>query len=515
MARLGDGAAGTSVFFGWSSFELALAESVVRKAFELAGYDVRVLSEPNPVNRKVYAELGVDEIQSFQCYCPREDHAEAARVLDSVTDFQAFVSYEFEGVAVGKYVASTLMRRTRQGSIDVRSPELRDRLTVGLATSISAVRGALRMIDELDPKVVVMVDRGYTPYGEVFDVCINTGISVITWNVAHRDNTIMLKRYHDSNRAEHPSSLSEGSWQRLLDLPWEDGQGSSLRDKLQAELQDAYNGGEWYGEVGTQFGKRAWKKAELIKRLGLDDSRPLAVIYSHIFWDATFFWGVDLFRDYEDWFVQTVKAACANPELNWLIKVHPANLVKNRRDGVDSEPSEIIALREQIGPLPDHVKLLEADADLTTLSLLGIADYCLTVRGTVGIEAALLGNTVLTAGTGRYDNHGFTRDFDSAEDYLEALAKLQDIEFCDDTVQQRAVRFGYGIFLCRPVRLRAISVRYLQDETATIDVSLNVATGEELASSPDVTGIADWLRDGGDDFLSCHDSKADMPMQGA
>ena len=413
------------------------------------------------------------------------------------------------GVTVGKYVASTLMRRSRMGSFDVRAPELRERLIEGLATSLATVRGALRMVKELDPKFVVMVDRGYTPYGETFDVCINASIPVITWNIAHRDNTIMLKRYHDGNRIEHPSSLSEVSWQRLQDISWEYKDGS-MRDKLHAELQDAYDRGEWYGEVGTQFGKRIWQKSELIKQFELDDTRPLAVIYSHIFWDATFFWGEDLFRDYEDWFVQTVKAACDNPELNWLIKVHPANLVKNYRDGIEAEPSEMIALRNKVGPLPSHVKLLAAESDISTFSLFSMADYCLTVRGTVGIEAALMGNTVLTAGTGRYDRHGFTIDFDSPEDYLAALADLHNIEFHDEIVQQRATRFGYGIFLCRPVRLVATSVRYLQDKGATIDVSLRVSTVGELESSPDVTSIASWLLEGSEDFLVCQGGEANV-----
>ena len=49
---------------------------------------------------------------------------------------------------------------------------------------------------------------------------------------------------------------------------------------------------------------------------------------------GTFFYGTDLFGSYEEWFVETMKIACANPHVNWIVKIHPANIVKNVRDGV-------------------------------------------------------------------------------------------------------------------------------------------------------------------------------------
>ncbi len=507
---LGDGSAGTAVFFGWSKFEYVLAESVVRKAFERAGFISYVLAEPSPPNLAVYKAFGVEQLKSFNYFCPSPNVQAARRMADKLVSFKDLVELQFEGVTVGKYVSSTLMRRTRQGSIDIQDPKLRSDLVSGLATSISAVKGAQRMIRQLDAKFVVLVDRGYSPYLEVFDVCVNEGVQVVTWNMAHRDNTIMLKRYNQANRLAHPSSLSEKSWQCLLAMPWphasrEKGAPTPAQ-RLQTELSEAYSSGEWYSEVGTQFGKRAWGKDELMRQTGLDSNRRTAVIYAHIFWDATFFWGEDLFRDYEDWFVQTVKAACLNDKLNWLIKVHPANLVKDRRDGVTSDPSEVIALREQIGELPDHVKVIPADADITTLSLFRATDYCLTVRGTVGIEAAMLGKTVLTAGTGRYDRHGFTHDFDHRNDYLAALAQLHEIKDPEEAVRDKAARFGYGIFLCRPLSLTVFDLHFEQDEMASMSANIKVESVDELSDSKEFVAISEWLHSGDDDFLNCPDT---------
>ena len=496
---LGNGNAGAVVIFGWSKFEHILAESVIRKAFELANFRVHVLSDPTVASRAIYKAMGVPSIEAFLRYCPLPDFKEAVRIMSGIHSFEDLIGLRVEGVAVGKYVSSTLMRRTRVGYLNLANPEIKKWAKEGLATSIAYVRGAKTLITRLNPKVMILVDRGYSPYGEIFDACVNCGVSVVTWNSAHRDNTVMLKRYHADNRDVHPSSLSPKSWGRLLAIEW----GKVYQERLRRELTDSYTSGEWYGEVGTQFGKKALNRHEITKILGLDTKKKTAVIFSHIFWDATFFWGEDLFRDYEEWFVQTVQEACRNDRLNWVIKVHPANVIKDRRDGVSSEPSEVLALRERVGSLPSHVKVIPAEAEVTTLSLFGAMDYCLTVRGTVGIEAALLGKVVLTAGTGRYDRHGFTLDFDTKEDYLACLARLEEVPLASVRMQVLAERFGYGIFLCRPLHLKVFNMSFRQDATASLDAGCTARTVKELGNAPELLRMAAWLSGDEDDFLMC------------
>ncbi len=500
--NLGDGSSGTAIVLGWSFFGHVLAESVIRKAFELADYRVHVLMEPTPACLAVYGAMGISELEPFSRYCSSPNRQRAAVVLSGISSFAELIDLRWGGVAVGKYASSTLMRQMRRGSLDLSNPILRDRIIDGLADSMAYVEGAERMILRLSPSALVQVDRGYSPYGEIFDVCVNRSVPVYTWNAAHRDNTLMLKRYHPANRDAHPSSLSPESWAQLLDAPW----GELERGLLNRELTESYNNGEWYGEVGTQFGKRVYSRNDITARLGLDLDKKTAVVFAHIFWDATFFWGEDLFRDYEEWFIETVRAACANDRLNWLIKVHPANLVKDVRDGVSGSPSEVLALRDRIGHLPAHVKVIPADTDITTLSLFEITDYCLTVRGTVGMEAALLGKTVLTAGTGRYDRHGFTIDFDSRDDYLSCLAVLEELGPPTPQMRELAERYSYGVFMCRPVRLSCFDFKFSRDAAATLESGWTVNSTAELRTAPELVMIAEWLRSNDEDFLVCPDA---------
>lgn len=494
---LGNGKKGMAVIFGWGHFDYIFSESTIRKSVESAGYTLTVIGEPSHESCSVYKVFGVDRVVSFNEFQPTPDIKEAIAITESLTDAKELLHFKFEGVAVGKFVSSTYMRETRRGNIDLNIDGARTKIAEKIALSIAAVRGGRELVRLLSPSLVVMVDHGYTPCGEVFDICVEEGIDTITWNVAHRDNSLMLKRYTKTNRKAHPSSLSKTSWRKIKELEWS----QDRRVNVEKELADCYEAGEWYGEVGTQFGKRLLEHSEVLGNLNIDASKRTAVIYSHIFWDATFFWGDDLFDDYEEWFLETVSAACANDRVNWLIKIHPANLVKDKRDGLIGKSAEILALERSIAKLPDHVHVILPETEISTWSLLSATDYCLTVRGTVGIEAALLGKVVLTAGTGRYDRHGFTHDYDSREAYLEALSRIETLDLPKYNSQELASRFASGIFLWRPVRTESFQLSYVQDEFATLKTKLGVTTLEQLKAAGDLSAVVSWLHSAEEDFL--------------
>jgi hypothetical protein len=298
----------------------------------------------------------------------------------------------------------------------------------------------------------------------------------------------MLKRYRAENADRHPYSLSARSWEIVRSMSWT----ADHERRLHEELHGSYASGDWYAEVGTQFGARLMEREEVRRRLGLKPGRKLAVIFSHLFWDATLFWGEDLFDDYRHWFVETVRAATRNDALDWIVKLHPANLVKLARDGYVGEPVEQATIRSELGELPGHVRVLPADTPISAFSLLETLDYCVTVRGTVGIEAAVLGKTALTAGTGRYDGHGFTVDSDSRETYLARLAELEKLPPPDARAVELARRFAYGSFLLRPFQLRTLRLAHERDARATQRVEIEVASAEAFRRAADVRDFGAW-----------------------
>lgn len=496
---------------GMSGLRYILQQVPLVAGFAAAGYRpvVVLVSPADRVAVESYSLIGVRDFVFWDEQELPEDFQPVERPFAAVRRQEDLLDIQWRGNAVGRYALSTLMRLQRRGRIDLADPGQRRQALKVLRATFGHALAAETIMERYDPTAVVTTDRGYTPQGPLFDAGVNRGVSAYSMNVAHRDNTLMLKRYGHDNRHEHPSALSLETWSELLAMPWSEERWRELRE----EIELCYESGQWYAEVGTQFHKRFFDKGTLQGRLGLDETKKTVLVVPHIFWDATFFWGRDLFADYEAWFVETMRLARSNDSVNWIVKVHPANAIKDTRDGVTGTHSEVKALNA-LGPIPGHIKLLGADTEISTLSLFRLADYCLTVRGTSGIEAACYGARVVTGGTGRYDGLGFTVDPQSREAYLKLLSSIADLPGPTPEEIERARRYAYGVFLCRPLHLTSWRFGFRQDEAASLEIYPPDDTGQSLVEAPDIAAMAKWIRSETPDFLGREPPTAEAETRG-
>ena len=494
----GDKSNKTVLFFSLGNIRACLLEAPVIAAFQKAGYDPVILLSRNAQLRRAYGLLGLHDISAINNYQKPLTPGRISDMMDSVRTMAGLLGVTDKSVRVGKYAASSLLRTTRRGSIDLTDTADRAIYRDALARSLAAGAAARRIIDRYNPGAVVMTDRGYTPYGEVFDVAIGRNIPVFTFNAAYRPGELVLKRFSADNVDRHFLALSERTWSRLRALPWPDDKWQGLKQ----DFTESYTNGDWFAEVGTQVNVENQDRAAVIKKMSLDPEKETAIIFAHIFWDATFFYGNDLFQNYEEWLCETLRMAAGNDRINWIVKVHPANVVKDRRDGAAGEHGELTAIRRTLGELPDHIKVMPADTPIGTLSLFSLMDYCLTVRGTIGVEAACRGIRVLTAGTGRYDGYGFTADFDSRDDYLRAVGTIESLSPMNNVEKELARRYAYGVFKTRSIPLYSVGFGFKRNAKAEIKTWVEVENREELMRGEDVTAIADWIVSGDEDC--CH-----------
>lgn len=470
----------------------AKEEAFLVKVLQIQGLEPFFLTTRGSWANRYYRLLGINGFiyfEDFQGWARKKvEFTEIDEALSQIKTFDELMAYEFGGVKVGMYICSTLVRRTYIGNVDLQDPETRVLIRKYLHESIVNCIAAKDIYSTYQAEAALFLERGYSPYGEFFDLAVMNGLNTIQWCGCHRDSAFTLKRYNTQNVDQHPASLSSKTWDSLKKMEWR----REYEDAVRDELFQNYASGNWFAEVGTQFNTQIVEQQEIYKKLGLDPGKRTAVIFSHLFWDATFFWGEDLLNNYREWFVETVKAACRNNSLNWLVKLHPANIVKLNRDGYKGELVEKQAICEQIGNLPPHVKLLEPNTSINTFSLFSLMDYCLTVRGTIGIEAAFFGIPVITAGTGRYDHHGFTIDSETREEYIERLADIHTYSSLSREQTELAQKFAYGTFILRPFELESIKLSYKKDSTATLQVEYLFHSMDELIQAGDFRSFGDW-----------------------
>lgn len=482
----------TALLVGYDTVKLATFQTPVLCALRMAGYRVVVLiGSSRGATADFYRTLGAETVVGTEEIGEPVSADVVARMVASVVQQQDLLDLRYAGIAIGRFVVSTLMRRLRKGSIDPSSPDIAAPLAQAIAASVRAADVARQIVSRYRPALVSFFDRGYTPDGELFEVALASGARAFTLNGAHRGGLVMSKRYGPENKSRHFAAPSPEVWARLRSLRWSDAKWQSLKD----EIERSYRSGAWYDEVGTQFNKQIVDRQEISHVLDIDPNKKTAIIFPHLFWDATFFWGDDLFADYKAWFCEALKCAARNDRVNWVVKVHPAGLVKDVRDGYAGESSEMVAIRETLGTLPRHIKLIPPDSTISTFSLFDIMDYCLTVRGTIGVEAAAFGAAVITAGTGRYDNCGFTLDPRSPAEYIDLLGRIDTVPAPSAHQIETARRYAYGLFLARPLQLEVIHHHYLKDAGASMMIELGLAAGKSITESPDLKVLAHWLAD--------------------
>ncbi|MBU2260061.1 hypothetical protein KKC44_05665 [Patescibacteria group bacterium] len=433
---------------------------------------------------------------------------EMEKVIDQPLRFCDALKIEYQSVRVGMHALSTLLRRTKSGSSDFAKPEIQEALRERVRDSVRIANAAERVFEKITPEQILFLEKGYTPYGEIFDVALKHGHHPVQFHHSQCPDALNVKRYGPHNIKLHAFSISPSTWKKVQStLTWDEKKEKEIMDALER----SYTEGIWFDRDIYQQHVKVKTAEEVKKELGLDSSKKTVVIFSHVLWDATFFYGSNLFEDYEKWLIETVKVACENDAVNWVIKLHPDYLWKMKREGDKAAPRDLIALDAGVGGLPDHIKIVTPDSDISTYSYFLFADYCLTVRGTVGIEASCFGIPVITAGMGgRYTGLGFTNDSDTPEEYLEKLRHIQDIPRMSDEEVRRARLHAYALFLLKPMPFTTFKMTRapLSKMGSPFDhnVDIRAKSLQDIRDAQDLNTFSQWL------LHSQEDDYLDMPL---
>ena len=502
-----DGDGPTALFVSLTEFVYQLKlEGMLGKALQLAGWKPIVLVQDDSwVPRKYLAAFGIESFATLAPYLDDAARAEAAAAAREIIGAKPALAdvrdLTFHGARIGRNILATVSRALHEGAVDLDDPRARAELERLLPRTLEATIAAERLLADLEPTLMLFLERNYAAEAPISDVGLVQGLDVVQYVSGPQDDTLIFKRFTRETRREHPRSLSEESWLRVRELPW-----TPERD---AELDDEFAkryGNAWALSRRIQSWTEDRPRGEVIAELGLDPAKKTAVLYSHILWDANMFYGEDLFADQEEWFLETVRAAVANPSVNWIVKLHPANVWKLKRERIEGARDEETAIREAVGELPAHVAIVRAESEISTRSIFGLTDYGITIRGSVGFELPCFGVPVLTAGTGFYSGRGFTIDSATPEEYLERLHSIQTIPPLGADQIELARRHAWALFRLRPTPFTSFlaTIRPLEEMGHPLDhdVEIRVRTPDELRGAADLRRIGRWLTQSRDlDYL--------------
>src|SRR2546421_3608272 len=324
-------------------------EALLAKSLQIRGARVEILAFRSMRGAvRTWRSLGFRRLVFYEDFVGSEDSAPeaVAAAMASCRTVQDFKGYEYRAARVGRQALATVVRARHEPRVDLDDDAVREAIARTLEYGIEGVHTGERLLEELPPDALLMIERGYAGLGSFFDVALQRGIDVIQFGSAHRDDAFLLKRYDLENRDLHPRSLDDRTWSRLLEAGWtEEREGA-----LEAELAGREDG-KWFMARHARHSARRRGPERLRRDLGLD-GRKGAVLFSHVLWDAAMFYGRDVYVDQGRWFEETLRLAAEDDRVQWLVELHPALFLKLEHGGVRAEPAQVAMIREAVGELP-------------------------------------------------------------------------------------------------------------------------------------------------------------------
>ncbi len=364
-----------------------------------------------------------------------EDRERAEQRVTSIADAD-LEGFTFEGVEIGVLARRELQRYHRGFVFEPsKDPAYRRWIVAG----VLLVMLARRLFEREQPEILVISSGRTLLAASLSAVARSFGIRAVSWDLedSHRDG---LTFSHDEPAVLLP--LDE-AWTHARHEPLSREQRESLTGFLQ----------RWSRSKDTPFpyNPNPLEDREAIKRqLGLRPDAPLIVAFANAAWDMA---AVDRnvgFTSMFDWLFSLVDYALARPEIDLVIRAHPAEI--NVPADLQSRTRVVDEIRHRYPNLPSRITLLEGNTAVSSYTLAELAQVPMMYATRLGLELAVRGRRPWMCGQTTYRGRGFTRDVASPQDMIGLLDARTFDEQLSGTEVELAERFAYLWFFRYVIR---------------------------------------------------------------
>jgi hypothetical protein len=387
-----------------------------------------------PAARLTYQALGLP-LLTYGGLLPdheRQQARQAARELPP----DELGRYRMEGLAVGEHALAGALRYFARGTLDgepLGEAVLRRYFEAALLT-VAVMRRLLRE----RPFSAACFNHGiYVPQGLIGETARQAGVRVVNWNPAYRRQCFIF-----SHQDTYHHALMHEPAEHWTGLPWTE----AMEADILAYLKSRWQGTRdwiWFHEQPHA------DVSALAAKLGIDLARPCIGMLSNVIWDAQLHYPANAFASMLDWVSATIRYFAARPELQLILRIHPAEV----RGTIPSRQRLADEITRAFPVLPRNVFVVLPDDPVSTYALLEQCQAALIYGTKMGVELASLGMPVVVAGEAWIRNKGLTYDAGSAAEYFQLLDRLPGLPPLDEAAIRRARQYAYHFFFRRMIPL--------------------------------------------------------------
>ena len=384
--------------------------------------------------RAMFEPLGL-KIHFLSDLITDDERAEARRIADTVPAGE-IDGYVHEGLNIGEHARAGALRYYTRGDLD-GEPNGETVLRRYLEASILSAGAYRRLLAAQAYDVAVFHHGLYVPQGQVGEVCRQQGVRVVNWVVAYRNNSFIFSHdetYHHTLMTEPVADWDAMAW------------GDRQRAEITSYLKSRWTGGrDWIG-----FHQKPDEDAEaFIRTCGLDPARPIIGMLSNVVWDAQLHYPANAFTDLIEWTARTIEYFAARPDLQLLLRVHPAEVrgTSRSRQPLADEIARLFPV------LPPNVWVIPPESPISTYAAMELCDSVLIYGTKMGVELTAVGIPVVVAGEAWIKNKGLTLDAQTPDEYFALLDRLPLGRRLEPEVIDKALKYAYHFFFRRMIPL--------------------------------------------------------------
>jgi hypothetical protein len=349
--------------------------------------------------------------------------------------------YTVRGVNIGEHAVAGALRFFARGSlIPERMPEAEGVLRTYFRAALYAEAAFSRFLKKRPFDVVVLHHGIYVPQGILADVARREGTRVVTWCTAYREKCFIFS--HDDTYHHTMINEPESDWAELRLSPAQIG-------TIETYLADRRVGAQdWISFQRDPV----FDSDKLDREFGLDPERPRIGLLTNVTWDARLHYPENVFASMEEWLIETIRYFATRPDLQLIIRVHPAEITAE----YPTREPVIEVIREAIPDLPENVVIVPPDNTASTYTLMGTCNAAIIFGTKTGLELAAAGIPVIAAGEAWIRNKGLSHDPVDRDAYFALLRRLP-FEGADREVDRaRALTYAYHFFFRRMIPIQCV-----------------------------------------------------------
>jgi len=352
-------------------------------------------------------------------------------------------NYEFHTVKVGEIALSSLIRFFKGKFIsrlrlDAFGEQIYRKYFYAALCNTVVAQNAIK---QYQPKILITSHGKYVDYEPAVLVGKKENVTTCSWASGFDPYHHFFSTYV-RDAANESRLINPQKWKKIAQESL-----TKKQDELLDEVMESrYKRNPQYKSNTHNF----VASKRLAQQLDINPRFPTVCLFAHVNWDA---WHPSVYDSSNEWVVESIKTMIKQPNVNWIVRVHPI-----RTDSV-SEGSVVSTddvIRQFFSTLPENLKILWSDSNINTYSIFEMIDVGITATGTVGIELALLGKPCIVFDYAHYAKKSFTVDVSTKTMYVNYLKKISTINVLNMSQIKLARRYAYSYFVERQIPINII-----------------------------------------------------------